>query len=96
MIEIKDLKKYAEKLMFKMNEEEYITLQQEFEVIIKQMDLIAEFDGIENVEPMTFPYDYVIEELRDDKKVRVVENKIILNNAAVTDGREVLVPKVVE
>ena len=96
MIEIKDLKKYAGKLMFDMKEEEYFTLQKEFEVIIKQMELISNFEGIEKVEPLTFPYDFKIETLREDNNPRIVDNKTILSNASSTEGREVLVPKVVE
>ena len=38
MIEIEKLKDYANKLMFDMNDEEYKTLQDEFEIILKQMD----------------------------------------------------------
>ena len=40
MIEKEKLKDYAHKLMFDMNDEEYKTLQEEFETILKQMDLI--------------------------------------------------------
>mgnify|MGYP006979872566 CR=1 FL=1 len=46
----------AKKLMFKMNDEEYKTLENEFDVILKQMEFIDKIDGIEEVIPMTFPY----------------------------------------
>ena len=46
MIEKEKLEMYAEKLLFKMNDSEYETLQQEFEVILKQMDLIGKIEGI--------------------------------------------------
>ena len=36
----KTLKELANKLMFTMDEDEYDTLVQEFDVILKQMDLI--------------------------------------------------------
>ena len=42
MIEKEKLKKYAKLLMFDMKEEEYETLQEEFEIILKQMDLIEQ------------------------------------------------------
>ena len=96
MIEIEKLKNYAGKLMFDMKEEEYETLQKEFDVIIKQMELIENIDGIENVEPMTFPVEIKLETLRDDSIVRNVENNLILKNAKDTEGREVSVPRVVE
>ena len=39
MIEKEKLKQYANKLMFDMDDSEYQTLQEEFDVILKQMDL---------------------------------------------------------
>lgn len=96
MIEIETLKKYAGKLLFDMKEEEYETLQKEFDVIIKQMELIENIEGIENVEPMTFPVEVKLESLRDDNIERNVDNELILRNAEVTEGREVQVARVVE
>lgn len=96
MIEIEKLKNYAGKLMFDMKEEEYETLQKEFDVIIKQMELLENIEGIENVEPMTFPVEVKLESLRDDSFVRNVDNELILRNAEVTEGREVQVARVVE
>ena len=46
MIEKEKLKKYAKLLMFDMNEDEYTTLQEEFDIILKQMDLIANIPNI--------------------------------------------------
>ena len=57
MIEKEKLQMYAEKLFFRMNDEEYTTLQQEFDVILKQMDIIDKIEGISSVEPMTFPFE---------------------------------------
>lgn len=96
MIEIEKLKNYAGKLMFDMKEEEYETLQKEFDVIIKQMELIENIEGIEDVEPMTFPVEVKLESLRDDNIERNVDNELILRNAKVTEGREVQVARVVE
>lgn len=96
MIEIDKLKNYAGKLMFDMNEEEYKTLQKEFEVIIKQMELLENIEGIERVEPMTFPVEVKLETLRDDNIERNVDCELILRNAEVTEGREVQVARVVE
>ena len=58
------LKKYASKLMFDMKDEEYETLQKEFDVMLKQMELIGKIEGINEVEPMTFPYEYILDEYR--------------------------------
>ena len=56
MIEKDKLKEYAKKLMFDMNEEEYETLQKEFDVILRQMDIIDKIPNLHEVEPMTFPF----------------------------------------
>ena len=90
------LKDYANKLMFDMNEEEYATLEGEFEVILKQMDLIENIENIKNVEPMTFPYlkENVI--LRDDSITRTIDYTEALSNAKEVKDREIKVPKVVE
>ena len=63
MISKSELESLAKKLMFEMNDDEYETLKKEFDVILKQMDLIGNIKGIDKVEPMTFPFDL---ELNDD------------------------------
>ena len=40
------LKDYARKLMFDMEDKEYDTLQDEFEIILKQMELIENIKDI--------------------------------------------------
>ena len=40
----------ANKFMFTMEDSEYDTLLEEFEIMIKQMDLIGKINGIENVD----------------------------------------------
>lgn len=66
MIEKDKLKEYARKLMFDMEESEYDTLQEEFSIILKQMELIEKIENISLVEPMSYPFmlDDVV--LRDD------------------------------
>ena len=96
MISKDKLKTYANKLMFDMDDSEYETLQNEFETILKQMDLIGEIQGIQDVEPMTFPF--AIEEvtLREDSNSRCIEIEDALSNCHGKKGNEVKVPRVVE
>ena len=51
-----------------MNDEEYKTLENEFDVILKQMEFIDKIDGIEEVTPMTFPFELNLDDdyLRED------------------------------
>ena len=96
MITKDKLKNYANKLMFDMNDEEYETLLSEFDVMLKQMDLIGEINNISNVEPMTFPYELENVELRSDSESRNIALEDALKNSGSVKGREVKVPKVVE
>ena len=91
-----DLKKYASKLMFDMNEDEYETLEEEFEIILKQMDLIGEISNIKDVDPMTFPFVTYEAELRDDVVEDALSVNEVLANAKHTLNDQVKVPKVVE
>ena len=90
------LKDYANKLMFDMDDNEYETLLKEFDVILKQMDLIGEIKEIEGLEPMTFPFELDAVELRCDEKTRTITTTDALANADSKKGNEIKVPKVVE
>lgn len=96
MIEKEKLEDYAKKLMFEMKDEEYETLQQEFDVILKQMDLIGEIEGIEKVEPMTFPFVTNKASWRKDEVNNILTTDEVLKNAKKVDREQVRVPKVVE
>ena len=82
--------------MFDMKDEEYETLLNEFDVILKQMDLIGDIDNISDVEPMTFPFELEDVELRNDNDSRNIEIEDALSNTGSKKGREIRVPKVVE
>lgn len=98
MITKDKLEMYAKKLMFEMNDEEYETLEKEFDIFLKQMDLIGKIDGIDEVEPMTFPFDLELDDsyLRED----ICHNEICFddmkNNVKECENNMVKVPKVVE
>ena len=96
MITKEKLKSYANKLMFDMNDNEYETLLQEFDVIEQQMDLVANIEGIDNVKPMTFPFDMDYVTLRNDEEINTRDYMDALSNANDVKGREIKVPKVVE
>lgn len=96
MITKDKLKNYAEKLMFNMKDEEYDTLLKEFDVILKQIDLMSNIENINDVEPMTFPFELESVELRNDFESRNIEIEDALSNTDSKKGREIKVPKVVE
>ena len=92
----KQLEDYAGRLMFQMNEDEYDTLSQEFDIILKQMDLISNIKGIEQVTPMTFPFEIKGKELRPDEVRDAITIDEALSNVKEKVGNEIKVPKVVE
>ena len=96
MIEKEKLQMYAEKLFFRMNDEEYATLQQEFDVILKQMDIIDKIEGISNVEPMTFPFEKEGTVFREDIANDNLKPEEVVKNAKDVYFEQVKVPKVVE
>lgn len=97
MIEKEKLKKYANKLMFDMDEKEYETLQEEFQIILKQMDIIGTIPNISDVNPMTFPFRLDDERyLREDEIGDYLAVGEVLENAKHQVNDQVKVPKVVE
>ena len=90
------LKMLANKLMFTMEESEYDTLLEEFDTMIKQMDLIGDIKGIEDVEPMCYPFPLEDVCLREDEVVEELEIDEILKNSGSTLYNQVKLPKVVE
>lgn len=96
MITKEMLKDYAGKLMFDMEDSEYETLEKEFEIFTKQMDLIGKVEGIDKVEPMTFPFVTYDAVLRDDVVQNELETEQVLANAKNTLSDQIKVPKVVE
>ncbi len=96
MIEKEQLKEYAKKLMFDMDDDEYTTLQEEFEIILKQMDLIGKIKDIEKINPMTFPYLNEDATLRDDEIGDYLTVGEVLENTKYQVQDQVKIPRVVD
>lgn len=91
-----ELRKLANKLMFTMDEKEYETLSEEFEIILKQMDLIGKIENISDVEPMIYPFELSSVCLRKDEVTEELDIDDILANSSDNLYNQVKVPKVVE
>lgn len=90
------LKSTANKLMFDMSDEQYDNLVKEFDIILKQMNLIGEIEGVDTAEPMTFPFEVTNDYLREDEATAPEAKDEVLRNAAdVVDG-QVRLPKVIK
>ena len=90
------LEELAKKLMFTMDDSEYDTLSDEFETILKQMDLIGKIDGINEVEPLIYPFLLDNVQMREDRVVDELPIDDILVNSGDKLYNQVKVPKVVE
>ncbi len=89
------LKESAHKLLFDMSEEEYDTLLDEFEILTKQMELISLIPGVDEVEPMTFPFDCTNTYLREDVVGEQLTQEEALGNAKDVIEGQIRLPKVV-
>ncbi len=96
MISKESLKKYAARLMFDMSDDEYETLQQEFEIIIKQMERIEKIENIKEVEPLMFPFVTGKNKQREDEIGEYLTVDEVLANCKHQIDDQVKVPKVVE
>lgn len=89
------LKTAANKLMFDMDENHYETLLKEFSTILKQLELMGDIPHIDDVEPMTFPFEVTTSYLREDVVQKPLDRDEALKNASdVVDG-QIRLPKVV-
>ncbi|MBE6139261.1 MAG: Asp-tRNA(Asn)/Glu-tRNA(Gln) amidotransferase subunit GatC [Firmicutes bacterium] len=95
MVTKEKLKDYAGKLMFDMDDKGYDRTLEEFETIEKHMALIGQIEGIEEVDPMTFPYVIYHSSLREDESKECLTEEEVLSNAKETKANQVKVPKVV-
>ena len=85
----------AHRLLFDMSEEEYATLEEEFKTLIKQMDTIGRIEGLENYEPMTFPFACETSFLREDEATEPLPREEALANAGSKLDGQIKLPKVV-
>ena len=72
------LKDAANRLLFDMKDEEYETLLNEFGAIQHQLELIGNIKGVDEVSPMTFPFDVTITYLREDEPIAPLAQEDVL------------------
>ena len=94
-ISIDNLKDYSKKLMFTMKEEEYSTLKDEFDILLKQVELIDSVPGIKDYEPMSYPFPLEESYLREDEVTMSLSSEEAFSNCKDVKENSVSVPKVV-
>ena len=94
-INLEVLKDAASRLLFTMSEKEYQTLLSEFSVVIKQMETIGKIEGVDDYEPMTFPFECSTDYLREDEPSTSLAREDVLMNAGSVLDNQIKLPKVV-
>ena len=90
------IQKYANDLLIGLTDEEEKMIQEEFDLIEENINLINKIDGIKDIDPQTYPFEMEMQDLRNDEEVgQEIEINTLLRNCDRTEGREVEVPKVV-
>ena len=89
------LEKYANDLLFDLTDDELDLLLSEFDVINSKMEIIANMEGIKDVEPLSFPQDIKTTSLRKDEDVEVIPYEDVLKNCDDKIEDVAVVPKVV-
>lgn len=87
---------YANKLLIGLTDEENEMVLKEFDIIEKNMEVIANIPGIEKVKPMTHTLDDFTFVLREDEKEDSISIEDALKNCKKFEDREIEVPKVVD
>lgn len=90
------LKLTAKKLMFEMDEKQYDALLADFEILLKQIQLLNEVPNIDEAQPLCFPYDMVSTSLREDVVCDVLTTEEALKNSKNYKDGQILLPRVVK
>lgn len=89
------LRKLANQVMFDLNDCECEELQEEFDVYLKQLDLLNKIDT-EHVEEMVYPFEIPTAYIRDDEQIHVISAQQAMVNVPQSTENYVVVPKVVK
>ena len=90
------LKVSAHKMMFDMSEEQYDALLKEFSYLLKQLEYMGDIPHIDEVEPMTFPFEVSNFYLREDEPTTPMNKEDVLKNAPDVCNGQIRLPKVVK
>lgn len=85
----------AENLMFELNPGQADLIYSEFNTVLKQIDFLKSIEGVDEAQPMTFPYREHQKFMREDKPSKPLKVKDALANSNTKYGTQVKLPKVV-
>lgn len=88
-------KKLANQIMFDLSDNEISELQEEFEILLRQIDLLERIDT-EGVEEMVYPFEQETSFMRDDEVDHALSQEEALSNVMTVKMGHVQIPKVVK
>ena len=90
------IEKFASDLLIGLTDKEEKMIQDEFDLIEENINLINKIPNIKSVEPQSYPYEMEMSDLRSDELIgEEIDIDTLLRNCDRTEGREIEVPKVV-
>lgn len=89
------LKDASHRLLFDISDEEMKLLLSEFDILVKQFELLKDIEKVNEVKPMTFPYEIFNDYLREDVPSDVLTKEEALKNAKNVKDGQIKLPKVV-
>ncbi|MFA6625155.1 MAG: hypothetical protein WCS80_05280 [Bacilli bacterium] len=85
----------AKNLMFELGEGQAELIYDEFTTVLAQIDFLKSIPGVDDEEPMTFPYSEHQKILREDKPSKPCKAEDELSNCHTRIGDQIKLPKVV-
>ena len=89
------LKDASHRLLFDISDEEMKLLLSEFDILVKQFELLKDIENVNEDKPMTFPYEIFNDYLREDVPSDVLTKEEALKNAKNVKDGQIKLPKVV-
>ena len=93
-LDVQGFKDLANQLRFSLSDAEAQDINNEFDVLIDQMDLLNKIDT-EGIEPMVYPFDEETSYMREDVADQVLPVQEVLKNAPKTKNGFFVTQKVV-
>lgn len=88
-------KKLAHDIMFDIDEQEICELQEEFTLLLEQIDILDEIQT-EGVAEMVYPFETATTFLREDRVANIITQEEALSNVKSVKAGHIHVPKVVK
>lgn len=89
------IEKCAENIMFHLNPGQSELIYDEFGTVLAQVDFLKNIPGVDDAQPMTFPYSEHQKLMREDKPSKPSKAEDMLKNCNSRLGTQVRLPKVV-